>query len=169
MKTFALIFATLTCTNPRNYLDIPKANPDSVDAIDSDMHRAHVIFATLKSGSTDTLFSEKGGRLMLFTVSQNNAWFTMTNPNWSLKKGNCEILLCSVKHGTCKCENVVVDSGASFGDLSEGTEGGFQYYGANGNAPKIKKKTEVKEKPILVSEEEMEKRFLSDFNKSPKL
>ena len=164
MNCLTIFFSALVSISSTNFLQIPKFNVDSIAGIDVDMQRAHAIEIGMKNGSLDTALFDKGGGLRLLKTAASNAWITIGNPKWTPKKGNCGVLLCSLRYGMCKCEDVVADSGFYFWKFCDSIqEGGVLLEDVKAKSEKKNRKTA---KQIIISEEEMTKRFLDDFNKS---
>lgn len=117
----------------------PTINSDSIRSIYADGQRAHAISAEMLDGKIVTLLQNPEGKLWLGDVSNNHKWFMTKNLNWSLKKKNCETLICEVSTLICKCKDVVADSGFTFSRFMDDGTDGFQMIGdrrVNGKIPK---------------------------------
>lgn len=168
-----LLLGSFICLSGKNLIQFPKINADSVvdiwpseDGYTSRSTKA--ILVGMKNGDSVTVLYDKYGHLSpgTITLSKSKKWFTTANPKWKYKKGNCGSFLCSLANGMCKCGDVVADSGYLFGDFSDGAQGGCKLYAED--PPKGKRQKSQQIKPdIILSEEEMTKRFLNDFNKTP--
>ncbi|MEO6095700.1 MAG: hypothetical protein ABIW76_08475 [Fibrobacteria bacterium] len=179
MITNTLAFSALIWIISTNSIQFKKINPDSIIFIQpSDegytSRSTNAILVGLKNGDSTTVLYNKDGNLKPGTlrVSSNKAWFTIANPSFFYKKGNCEELLCSLKNGACKCDEVVSDSGFIFSSLPDSAQGGCvlvskDQYSFIATPRKNKKRKKYLTKRL--SEEEMTKRFLSDFNKTPRI
>lgn len=164
---FALLIGCSTYGSTTS-LEFPRANPDSVVAIEASREgytsrSTKAILIRMKNGNSVTALRDEGGGIspMTLSVVPGNAWFSVANPKWAPKKGNCEELLCNVAVGMCKCMDAIADSGFTLNGIPESMDAKWVLIDKNGIGRK-KKKAKVVKLDILLTEPEVKKRFHGD-------
>lgn len=171
----AIAIGSIIWMNASTSIRFPKINPDSVveiwpSAEGYTSRSTNAIIVGMKNGDTITALYDKDGGLAPLTLrtSPNKAWFTIFNPKFAPKKGNCSQLLCSLAHGMCKCGDVVADSGYVFEGIPDSTTTGWKLSDKRYRIRRSRKNQKMKP-DIILTEEEIANRFLDDFNKSPRI
>ncbi len=150
-------------------------NPDSVvsvwpSSIGYTSRSTSAIYANLKNGDSALILYDKGARISpVAELSPNKRWLTAGNLYWDKDKNSCEGLLCSLPKGLCKCADVIADSDFTFNRIPDSEQGGCELLSLTkwAKPPSSQKKKERKRHLTkMISEEEMQKRFDTDFNKS---
>lgn len=156
-------------------ISFKRINVDSVVSISQNdkggsEYATDAIIVKMKSGDRIQVLHDKEERFdpRSFITGLSNSWFSIGNPDGDRKKGNCLLLLCSLKLGACKCSEVVVDSGYMWLAFEDGAIPGGAFVDgrldslAEGEIQNIRP-------PRTITEKVMEKRFIRNLNTSTRI
>jgi hypothetical protein len=178
MMRIILVLGAFCWARLPDSIEFQKLNPETVLSIRPSgegltSRSTNAIVIEMKAGDTVSVLYDKDGKISPLTleVSDQKSWFSVANPKWAYKKGNCSTLLCSLPLGACKCSDVVADSGyffEAFADSAQGVGGCVLAEAKKPNSGSTRR-TRAKRTRIVLTDKEMTERFLGNFNSGPRI